>query len=159
MFSKCVVGLVLLLFLQAGTAHEFKNQQFHVDHPWARPTFALATNGAAYLSIHNMGGNQDRLTAASVDVDIAQEVQIHDVLMDGDIMRMRQITSGVAIANGEIVSFTPGGKHLMLLGLKKPLKEGESFPLTLYFENSQAMVVTVKIEKSKQESQIHMHHH
>lgn len=159
MFSKYIVGAVLLTILQTGTAHEFKNQQFHVDHPWARPTFALATTGAAYLSVHNMGRDDDLLTGASVEENIAQAVQIHDVLMDGDIMKMRQITSGVAIANGEIVSFSPGGKHFMLLGLKKPLIEGESFPLTLYFENSETMVVTVKIEKSEQQSKIHMHHH
>lgn len=129
-----------------------------MDHPWARPTFALATTAAAYLSIHNIGESSDRLVEASVDSSIADEVQLHDVLMDGEMMRMRQMTSGVPISQDEQVSFTPGGKHIMLLGLKGPLNEGESFPLTLYFEKSGAMVVTVNVEKPKRDTGSHSHH-
>ena len=159
MIKKMLLSLILSTILQSGYAHEFKSQQFHVDHPWARPTFTLATTGAAYLSIHNIGGGDARLTGASVEAEIADEVQLHDVLMDGEMMRMRQITSGVSIEQDEMVSFTPGGKHIMLLGLKGPLNEGKSFPLTLHFEKSEDMVVIVKVETPKQDATSQKHNH
>ncbi|MBT0586005.1 copper chaperone PCu(A)C [Alteromonas oceanisediminis] len=150
--------------VSSAVAHEFSNDNFHIDHPWARPTFALATTGAAYLSIHNMSSEDDRLVAASVSAEVADEVQLHDVLMDGEMMKMREMQDGVVLPSRKTVEFRPGGKHIMLLGLKGPLNEGSRFQLTLHFAQGDDVEVTVNVEqpqgdKASEKTGEHKHHH
>lgn len=145
------------------SAHDYKHDVFHADHPWARPTFALATTGAAYLKLDYLGKTTDRLVGASVSDQIADEVQIHDVIMQGDVMQMRQLKTGVAFSAGDSIDFSPGGKHLMLLGLKRPLEDGTEFDMTLHFETADDLNVVVKVENPtdgpQQDHSNHQHHH
>ncbi|MDF1790572.1 MAG: copper chaperone PCu(A)C, partial [Thalassobaculaceae bacterium] len=99
-------------------------------------------NGAAYLTIRNAGGSVDRLVAASTPV--ADRAELHTHLKDGDVMKMRAIEAVEVPADG-MAMLAPGGDHLMLMGLKAPLKEGESFPITLVFEKAGEMTVTVAV--------------
>ena len=106
--------------------------QASVKDPWARPTVQGQVVGGGYLRIDG-GPANDRLLSATAE--IAQSVELHTMRMEGDIMRMRQLDA-VEVPAGNSVEFRPGGLHLMLLGLKTPLKVGNSFPLTLRFEKS-----------------------
>lgn len=121
-----------------------QSSSIQVDQPWARATPGGATTGAAYMTISNKSGVADRLTGASSDV--ATTLQIHEMKVVNGIMRMREVPGGLRIpANGSVV-LKPGSYHVMLIGLKNPLKAGDSFPLTLNFEKAGNVAVTVAVQ-------------
>ncbi len=97
------------------------------------------------LTIVNTGTSDDRLIAASSPV--AEKSEPHSTIDDNGVMRMRPL-AGIEVKAGERVELKPGGMHLMLTGLKAPLKLGQSFPLTLTFEKAGAVSVTVAVEKA-----------
>ena len=113
-----------------------------VDHVWARPSAGAATNGAAYLTVTDKGA-PDRLTGVASPV--AAMVGLHETIDDNGVMKMRPV-AGIALEPGKPVTFKPGGYNIMLMGLKTPLKAGDSFPLTLTFEHAAPMTVTAKVE-------------
>jgi len=115
-----------------------------VEQPWARATPAGATTGAAYMTIDNKSGNADRLTGASSDV--AGKVQIHEMMVVNGVMQMRQLADGLAIPAGGSVALKPGSYHVMLIGLKKPLAAGQTFPLTLTFAKAGNISITVPVQ-------------
>src|SRR5690349_21344229 len=96
-----------------------------VEQAWARATPGAVKTGAAYLTLVNKGSAPDRLLSASTPV--AESASLHEMKMENGIMKMRPL-DGVAIAPGQTVALKPSGEHLMLEGLKHPLKEGEHFP-------------------------------
>ncbi|MEK9672434.1 MAG: copper chaperone PCu(A)C [Rhodospirillaceae bacterium] len=109
---------------------------------WARATPGPVPNGAAYLTINNHRDATDRLLSAATPR--AKRAEIHEHVMEGDIARMRRV-DGLALGGHTHTAFKPGGYHVMLMGLNSPLKEGESFPLTLTFKNRGAVTVEVKV--------------
>lgn len=115
-----------------------------VEEPWARATPAGAETGAAYMTLDNKTSTADRLTAASSDV--AAKLQIHEMTVVNGVMQMRQLVDGLPIPAGGSVVLKPGSYHIMLLGLKKPLKAGDTFPLRLTFERAGNISVTVPVE-------------
>lgn len=136
------LGAALLLAASAATAHEFTLGALKLDHPWARASAGPVRNGAAFLVIEN-GGEADRLVGAAGDV--AERIELHTHLMDGDVMQMRRVEAVEIPAHGT-ASLQPGGVHIMLLGLEAPLKEGERFPLTLTFEKAGEVAVEFAVE-------------
>ena len=104
-----------------------------VDKPWARATVPGATVGGGYLVIRNKGPAADRLVGAASGV--AARVEIHEMAMDKDVMRMREV-KGVDVPAKGAVEFKPGGYHLMFMELKGQLKPGEKVPVTLRFEKA-----------------------
>lgn len=138
------VMLPLLLAFVFATAHaqEFTLGDLTIDEPWARPTPHGAVTGAGYMVLTNTGDDADRLVGASSEV--CDRVELHTHLMDNGVMRMRQVPS-VELPPGESVAIAPGGLHLMLIGLKSPLEEGMSFPLTLMFEGGGSTTVNVVV--------------
>ena len=123
-------------------AHGFQLGAIAIGHPWARATAPGQPGGAGYLSLDNRGA-ADRLLSARAAV--AERVELHAMWMDGDVMRMRQ-RDAIDLPAGEKVDFKPGGTHLMLVGLKAPLKAGDRFPLTLTFEKAGTVEVVVNVE-------------
>jgi copper(I)-binding protein len=115
--------------------------QPQVQDAWARPTVQGQTVGGGYFRIDG-GPTADRLLAVSAD--IAQSVELHTMRMDGDVMRMRQLDS-VDVPAKQSVEFKPGGMHVMLIGLKTPLKVGNNFPMTLRFEKAGSVSVNVRV--------------
>ena len=127
---------------QAQTQGQQKAQaQALVQDAWARPTVQGQTVGGGYFRIDG-GPAADRLLAVSAD--IAQSVELHTMRMDGDVMRMRQLDS-VDVPAKQSVEFKPGGMHVMLIGLKTPLRVGNSFPMTLRFEKAGSVSVNVRV--------------
>ena len=115
-----------------------------IDQPWSRQTAPTQKVGGGFLIITNKGAADDRLIAATSP--IAGEVQLHTMSMDGGVMRMRQLKDGIAIPAGESVALKPGGYHLMFMQLKRPLKLGNRFPVTLRFQRQGAVKVSFKVE-------------
>ena len=129
----------------AAQAHEYKLGDLLVDHPWARASIGQAPNGAAYMTITTEGQETDRLMG--VESDAANRVELHTHLMDNGVMKMRPVEA-IEITPGEPTLLQPGGLHVMLMGLKAPLRLGESFQMTLVFERAGRVEVEVKIEEA-----------
>ena len=110
---------------------------------FARATLPNAPVGGAYLTIVNKGQSDDRLVSA--EAPVAGKVELHEMAMEGDVMKMRQLTDGVPVPAGATVELKPGGLHIMLMGLKESLVEGQTFPLTLTFEHAGTVTVDVAI--------------
>ena len=116
--------------------------QLEVSNAWARATPAKAENGIAYLTIRSP--TPDRLL--SVSSPVAKKAELNTMEMSGMVMKMRPLAS-LGIPAGQPVTLKPSGEHIMLMGLNGPLREGQSFPLTLTFEKAGAREVTVAVEK------------
>lgn len=103
---------------------------------WSRPA-AAGGNGVGYLTLVNRG-KADTLTR--VETPVAQKVEMHASSMAGGVMRMSQ-EQGVPLPAGGQIRFAPGGRHLMLIGLKTSLKSGDRTPATLYFSSGAQLKV------------------
>ena len=114
-----------------------------VKGAWARATPGKAETGAAYLTIQSSAA--DRLTAVSTPV--ADKAELHEMTMQGGVMRMRSLAT-IDLPAAQPVVLKPGTTHIMLTGLKRPLRVGESFPLTLEFEKAGRREVNVRVEKA-----------
>jgi copper(I)-binding protein len=115
-----------------------------VEQRWSRATPAGASTGAVYLTVTNKSRDADRLLGASSDV--ADKSQIHEMKVVNGVMEMREVTGGLPIHAMTSVELKPGSYHVMLIGLKKPLKAGETIPLTLNFEKAGKVSITVPIQ-------------
>jgi len=127
----------------SAAAHDYTLAALSIDRPYARATPPGADIGGAYMTIGNSGSTDDTLVSASTPV--AGSVQIHTMSMDGNVMRMREVAS-LDIPPGKEVALNPGGYHLMLVGLKKPLVEGTRVPLTLRFAHAGAIDVEAAVQ-------------
>jgi periplasmic copper chaperone A len=117
--------------------------QLEVNNAWARATAGKADTGVAYVAIQSP--TADRLVSLSTPV--AKKAELHTMSMQGMVMKMRPL-SGLDIPAGQPVTLTPGGDHIMLMGLNQPLRAGQTFPLTLDFEKAGSRTVTVTVEKA-----------
>ena len=142
--SRVLALLALLLMASPAWAHDYKLGALEIGHPWARATPPTAPTGGGYLSVKNTGTEPDRLVSASSPA--AGAVQVHDMKMDGNVMRMRELDGPLEIKPGETVTLATGGMHLMMMGLKEPLKQGERVPLTLVFEKAGKIDVELAVE-------------
>lgn len=115
-----------------------------VSHGWSRETAPGQDAGGAFLTIVNQGTAPDRLLGGTTP--LAQDVQIHTVDMAGGVMRMRQLADGLEIPAGATVTLAPGGYHVMLMDLQRPLARGEAVPLTLEFENAGRIEVNLAVQ-------------
>lgn len=133
----------LLLTAVAAHAGDVASGTLTIKDPWSRAT--PARNGVAYLTIFNRGAETDRLVGA--ESPVAGRIELHTHSMKDGIMRMHSI-DGIELTPGEPAVLAPGGDHVMLMGLKAPLKEGQTFPLTLVFEKGGKVTVEVAVGKA-----------
>ena len=115
-----------------------------VEDAWARETPPGVSNGAAYVTLVNDAANKDWLVAAWGAV--SETVELHTHLIEGDMIMMRQVER-IEVDAGDRTVLEPGGKHLMLIGLKQPLVAGDRFPLTLEFEQGEEITVQFEVRR------------
>ena len=113
-----------------------------MKNAWARPG-ATGDNGAVYLVIENGTAQEDQLLSAQTD--IATAVELHLSQMQGDHMSMHR-QEQVVLPAGEAVEFSPGGLHIMLVGLQRDLKVSETFEVKLQFEHAGEKTITVTVK-------------
>ncbi len=131
---------LLVLFTLPAFAHSYNIGAIEVGHIWARATAADASTASVYVPFLNTGKEPDQLTGANTA--IADSVTIHESYEENGVARMRKLDT-LELAPSKPVAMRPGGKHLMLMGLKKPLHEGDKFPLTLHFAKAGNIEVQV----------------
>lgn len=142
--KKLLPAVLTGLIWLATPAHaaDYTTGNLRISQIWARATAPGAASGGGFLKIENKGP-ADRLVSASAGV--SNEVELHSMRMDGNIMRMEKLDKGIEIPAGASVELKPGGFHIMLIGLKAPLREGERFPLKLRFEKAGEISVDMDI--------------
>lgn len=122
--------------------HDDHKAELDIVQPWARETTKSAMSGAVYLSLTYKSDHGDKLTGASTPA--AKMTQIHNTITQDGIAMMREMDP-ISLEKGSVVTFEPGGKHIMLMGLNGQLKKGETFPVTLHFEESSDVTITVTV--------------
>ena len=125
------------------------------DQPWARATAPRQTVGGAYVTLTSP--TTDRLVGASSPV--AAQVGVHEMAMDGTVMRMRGLPDGLPLPAGQPVALTPGGYHIMLMDLKQPLVAGQTFPLQLRFDHAAPLDLMVRVGPIGARGPAMMHEH
>lgn len=149
MFKTLTLAAIAALAM-TGTAiaHDYQAGDLFIGHPVARETPANAPVSAGYMTIRNEGETADRLIGGSVG--FAGTVEIHEMSMDGDVMRMREIEGGIEIPAGEEVKLVPGGLHVMFMDMRQRLEAGQEHTGTLTFENAGDVDVVFHVETLSQ---------
>ena len=114
-----------------------------VENAFARATLPNAPVGGGYLSITNTNDADDSLLSATSSA--AGEVQLHEMSMVDDVMRMNELPDGITIPAGETVTLAPGGLHLMFMQLTQSFDEGSTVPVTLSFEKAGTVEVMLDV--------------
>lgn len=165
MLFAAVAGLMLVACAAPAAPAQNRGGQsdIAIRDAWARPTMGMmgaseghshgghgdaakmGMNSAAYMVIENKGSAPDRLLSASGDV--AESVEVHQTKQKDGMMVMEQMTDGLEVpANGN-VELRPAGYHIMLVGVKRDLKPGDTFKLTLNFQSGKAIPVDVTVRE------------
>jgi copper(I)-binding protein len=139
-FSWICIALAFGMAAPGGAAA----QGVQVVDAWSRPTPPGIDVGVAYFTIRN-AGKSDRLLRVSSPV--AKRAELHVSAMKDGVMKMQGLSS-VDVGSGAPVAFEPSGRHVMLVGLRQPLKEGDVFPLTLTFANAGQIQTRVRVRGS-----------
>jgi periplasmic copper chaperone A len=125
-------------------AHNHEKGDIQVRHPWSRATPPGAKVAVGYMEIRNHGQQPDRLLSASTE--LAQRVQMHITRQEGDVMKMREVKS-FEIPARERYELRPGGAHMMLVDIVRPLKKGERFTMRLVFERAGELEIELEVQE------------
>ena len=115
--------------------------EIHAEQPWARATAPQQKVGGAYVTLTSPV--DDRLMGASSP--IAGRAEVHEMIMDGQVMRMREQKDGIALPAGKPVALAPGGYHIMLMDLHQPLVAGQTIAVQLRFQHAPPMELEVQV--------------
>lgn len=143
--SLLSASLVSMALLNGAMAAEVAIGDITVSNAWTRATPPNAMAGGGFLVITNKGASDDKLVAATAP--ITDRTELHEMAVIDGVMKMRQMESGIPVPAGATVELKPGGLHVMFMGIKQPLKEGETLPVTLTFEKAGTVTVDMPIAK------------
>ena len=149
--KKFLICLSILFFSFSTFAHKFETNNMVVKHPWMKIS---QQNGAGYFKITNIS-NED-IHLVKVISNNVKKIELHDVIIEDDIAKMRPMPDGVIIKAGDIMEFKPMSKHLMFFGINKEYKKGEMMEAKFIFKNLDALDVKFKMESKKAS---HKHDH
>ena len=142
--SSLLLPLLLTLLWAGGAlALDYKQGAIEIRQPWTRATPPTAESGGGFLVLTNTGTTPDRLIA--VKSQAADKAEIHEMKMDGNVMRMRELEKGIEIPPGATVELKPGGFHIMFMGLKAPFAKDGKVPATLVFEKAGNIDVELQV--------------
>ena len=142
--KSILFAAALVLTAGSATAHEYKAGSIEIKHPWARATPKGSEVAGGYITLINTGSEPDRLIGGSNA--FAGKFEIHEMSMDGGVMKMRMLPKGIEIKPGQAVEFKPGSYHLMFVGLKQPFEKGKRVKGTLQFEKAGTVDVEYVVE-------------
>jgi copper(I)-binding protein len=145
MTRRLIVFLLAFVgFAPFAAAQSYKLGTLEIDQPWTRATPPTAKAGGGFMTITNRGAAADRLVA--VRSGASGKVEIHEMKMDGSVMRMRELDKGLEIPPGATVALKPGGYHIMFMELKAPFAKDAKVPVTLVFEKAGSIDVELAVQ-------------
>ena len=134
---------VLALLLGIGSAARADEGPIRVEHAWSRAA-AQGRPGVLYMTVTDAGA-PDQLTG--VDTPVAAKAELHESSNEGGVMKMRPVAA-IPVSPREPAVLKPGGYHVMLLGLRKELREGDTFPITLHFASASPVTATAQVARA-----------
>jgi periplasmic copper chaperone A len=143
LLSAAVLGLSTAVV----SAEDYKLGSLEIEHPYARATPPNAPVSGGYMIIRNSGGEADRLVSG--EASFADRVEIHEMTMDGEVMKMRQLADGLEIPAGGEVVLKPGGYHVMFIGIDSQFKDGETRNVKLTFEKAGSIDLEFEVKDMK----------
>ena len=144
MISRYILAALLAVLALPAAARDYKLGTIEIGNPWSRATPPTAQSGGGFLVLTNKGTTPDRLIA--VKSAASDKVEIHEMKMDGNVMRMRELEKGIEIPPGATVELKPGGFHIMFMGLKAPFAKDAQVPVTLVFEKAGSIDVELAVQ-------------
>lgn len=139
-----LAALLLALAATGASAHDYKLGPLKIDHPWSRATPKGASVAGGYMKITNTGTTSDRLTGG--ETGAARRFEIHQMSMEGGVMKMREVKDGVEIPPGATVELRPGAYHVMMVNLSKPFTKGDRVKASLTFEKAGKVDIEFAVE-------------
>lgn len=152
-----LLAAALLLGAAPALADDYTLGKLEIGQPWARATPPGARTGGGFLTVTNEGGTPDRLVG--VASPIADRVEIHEMKVIDDVMKMRPVPEGVEIPAGETVEIKPGSLHIMFVDLTGPIEQGAPVPVTLTFQNAGSIDVEMVVTPPGAPGPQHGHGH
>lgn len=137
-YSLKFAGLALVGLFSAGIAAA---ADLEVASPWVRGTVPAQKATGAFMQLSSKGG----VSLVGVGSPAANIVEIHEMVMDNNVMKMRAVPR-LEVEAGKVLELKPGSYHVMLIDLKKPLAKGEIVPITLRVEGKDKKLETVEIK-------------
>jgi copper(I)-binding protein len=142
--KSILLAAAFALVVSSASAHEFKVGSIEIKHPWSRATPKGSEVAGGYMKLINTGTEPDRLIGGTNAA--AGKFEIHEMSMDGGVMKMRMLPNGIEIKPGETVELKPGSYHLMFVGLREPVEKGKRVKGTLQFEKAGKVDVEYAVE-------------
>jgi copper(I)-binding protein len=152
-FRRLALAALFAVLAIPALALDYKLGAIEIGQPWTRATPPTAESGGGYLVLKNTGTTPDRLIG--VKSPAADKVEIHEMKMDGNIMRMREVAKGIEIPPGATVELKPGGFHVMFMGLRAPFAKDAKVPLTLVFEKAGSIDVDLMVQAMGAQAPMH----
>jgi periplasmic copper chaperone A len=141
--SFMFVVAVAAMIAAPAQAKDFIVGALKISAPWSRATPKGASVGGGYMTITNTGSASDRLIGGSSD--IASRFEVHEMKMENGVMKMRPVKGGIEIKPGQTVKLDPSGYHVMFIGLKHQLMQGQHFKGTLEFAKAGKVAVEFSV--------------
>ena len=148
---RIVILLLIIFYSFTSHAHKFEAENMIIDHPWMK---VFNNNGAGYFKIKNIG--QTDIELLEVVSENVNNIEMHTIIMEEGVSKMRPIKGGVIVKAGESLEFKPMGYHLMFFDINEKLIEGELMNAYFRFKNSKDLLVKFKVESNKSS---HEHDH
>jgi hypothetical protein len=142
--KAALIAAAMALAAPAALAHDYKAGAIEIGHPWARATPRGASVAAGYLKVSNTGSTPDRLVGGTSEA--AGRVEIHEMTMTDGVMQMRPLKDGIELKPGQTVELKSGSFHLMMVGLKQQLQQGQRIKGTLIFEKAGPVDIEYQVE-------------
>jgi len=141
---RLVIAAAAAFVLAAPAAMAQRVGDIEVTRAQALPSVPGARNGAGFLTIINHGKTDDKIVSATSPA--CGHVELHTMRIEGNVMRMREV-SDIALPAGKTVRMQPGaGEHLMLMDLKAPLAVGDTVPVTIVLGSGAQLAVRLKVQ-------------
>jgi copper(I)-binding protein len=142
--KAALIAAAMALAAPAALAHDYKAGAIEIGHPWARATPRGASVAAGYIKLSNTGSTPDRLVGGTSEA--AGRVEIHEMTMTDGVMQMRPLKDGIELKPGQTVELKSGSFHLMMVGLKQQLQQGQRIKGTLIFEKAGPVDIEYQVE-------------
>ena len=139
--KKTVLALATALVCSSAFAHDIE-----AGEAYAYPTVQGMTQGGAFVNLTNTEKKDDKLASATASKDFADKIELHTHVNDNGVMRMREVKGGIPLPKKAVTELKPGSYHVMFMGLKQPLKEGETVPVTLKFKKAKPITIDVPVK-------------
>ncbi len=146
--SFLATGILGIGMLCAPVLAEEHPEQMHIHDAYARISGAGGASGAIFFMVHNNTEVDDRLLAATTGA--AMRAELHGNVEDANgMMSMVAVEGGLALPRGEMLELGRGGEHIMLMGLTRPLRDGDMIALTLTFEVAGDIMIEVPVDNAR----------